>query len=149
MDFFSITPHVISVDALTAQVQTPLAGATVVFIGTTRTPYEEKHVIHLKYECYQEMAIKKLKQIGLKAKSKFDLLFVAIQHRIGTVAVGEASVVVVLSAVHRLEAYNANEWIMNEIKATVPIWKKEVYKDGTDIWKVNSECKCSHNDHEL
>lgn len=117
----------------------PASGAISVFVGTTRTPYRDKEVMHLEYQCYEKMAIKTMGVILHKSKSQFDILNVCIQHRTGVVCVGEASVVVVVTSVHRADAYRANEWIMNEIKKTVPIWKKEIYVDG-EIWKENSEC---------
>lgn len=100
-------------------------GAISVFIGTTRNSFEEKKVIMLKYECYEEMALSEMRKLCHEARQKYPKIGkIAITHRIGEVPVTEKSVVIVTSSVHRKEAIHATEFLIDRLKATVPIWKK-------------------------
>uniref|UniRef100_F1L0I8 Molybdopterin synthase catalytic subunit n=1 Tax=Ascaris suum TaxID=6253 RepID=F1L0I8_ASCSU len=120
-------------------------GGTSLFIGTTRDTFDGKGVVHLEYEAYNEMAYKEMRKICAEVHHKFPQVHrVAIIHRIGVVKVGEASVAIATSAPHRTEAIRATELALDELKRRVPIWKKEVYADGTCSWKENKECKCSN-----
>uniref|UniRef100_A0A915C6W6 Molybdopterin synthase catalytic subunit n=1 Tax=Parascaris univalens TaxID=6257 RepID=A0A915C6W6_PARUN len=120
-------------------------GGTSVFIGTTRDTFNGKRVVHLEYEAYHTMAHREMHKICDEVRRKFPQVHrMAIIHRIGVVNVGEASVAIATSAPHRTEAIRATELALDELKRRVPIWKKEVYADGTCSWKENKECKCSN-----
>eukprot|EP00238_Polyblepharides_amylifera_P002710 CAMPEP_0196581010 /NCGR_PEP_ID=MMETSP1081-20130531/31948_1 /TAXON_ID=36882 /ORGANISM="Pyramimonas amylifera, Strain CCMP720" /LENGTH=138 /DNA_ID=CAMNT_0041901087 /DNA_START=71 /DNA_END=484 /DNA_ORIENTATION=- len=109
------------------------AGAISTFIGVTRDNFNGKRVVRLEYEAYSPMAEKKLAELCEQMFSKWDLLRIAIGHRTGRVAVKEPSVVIVVSSAHRNESLEAVHWAIDELKATVPIWKKEMYSDG-EVW---------------
>lgn len=119
-------------------VSAPQAGAIATFSGTTRDTFEGKAVLELRYEAYVPMAIRCINSICSSARASWNLHSVAVAHRIGTVPVGETSVFVAVSSVHRADALEACRFLIDEIKARVPIWKKEVYSNG-EVWKENSE----------
>merc|ERR1712189_102538 len=97
-------------------------------------------VIKLEYEAYEPMAIKELKKICAEVRKNMSVERICIVHRIGEVPIGEASVLVAVSSVHRKESLEAVQVIIDSLKATVPIWKKEVYDEGDPEWKSNKEC---------
>ncbi|KAK4275709.1 hypothetical protein QN277_018747 [Acacia crassicarpa] len=119
-------------------VSAPQAGAITTFSGTTRDTFEGKTVLELRYEAYVPMAIRCLKSLCSSARASWNLHSIAVAHRLGTVPVGEISVFVAVSAVHRADALEACRFLIDELKAAVPIWKKEVYTNG-EVWKENSE----------
>ncbi|KAL6966640.1 Molybdopterin synthase catalytic subunit [Sarracenia purpurea var. burkii] len=119
-------------------VQAPQCGAIATFSGTTRDTFEGKTVLELRYEAYLPMAIRRIKSICSSARSAWSLDSIAVAHRLGPVPVGETSVFIAVSAVHRDPALDACKFLIDEIKASVPIWKKEVYTSG-EVWKENSE----------
>jgi len=119
-------------------VRSPAAGAITTFSGTTRETFEDKIVLELRYEAYVPMALKQLRAICSASRDRWKLTRLAVAHRLGVVPVGEESVFVAVSSVHRRDALEACEYIIDEIKLSVPIWKKEVYTDG-QVWKENSE----------
>lgn len=94
----------------------------------------------MSYEAYQDMALKKIDLICEEIRSKWDVYNIAIYHRTGDVPVGEMSVVIAISSVHRRESLQAVEFAIDRLKETVPIWKKEVYKIEPAEWKENKEC---------
>ncbi|XP_039312810.1 molybdopterin synthase catalytic subunit isoform X2 [Solenopsis invicta] len=114
-------------------------GAISNFIGITRDNFEDKKVIMLEYEAYESMALKEMANICDKIRSQWDVEGIAIFHRIGKVPISEASVVIAISSPHRKESLNAVEYAINTLKASVPIWKKEVYETGEPQWKENKE----------
>ena len=115
------------------------AGAISSFVGVTRNNFNGKVVSKLEYECYTSMSLKRLNELCAMAFRKWnDLLKIAIKHRTGTVRVGEPSVIIAVSSAHREASLNAVKWLIDELKATVPIWKKEFFEDG-EVWKENSE----------
>ena len=103
------------------------------FIGTTRDESRGKKVIALDYEAYAPMALRFLNRIAGEAREGRDVRRVSIVHRVGRLNVGEASVVIAVSAAHRKEAFEACRYIIDTIKKIVPIWKKEFFEDG-EIW---------------
>jgi len=109
------------------------AGAITTFIGTTRNNNDGRKVIALDYEAYAEMAQKELVRLGDEAKKKWSICRMAILHRLGPVQITEPSVMIAVSAAHREAAFAACRFAIEEIKRTVPIWKKEVYEGG-EIW---------------
>jgi len=111
-------------------VQDPAAGAIDIFIGTTRNHSRGKSVLALEYEAYSPMALKMLYRIADEAKAKFGIAKISIVHRTGHLKIGESSVVIAVSSVHRREAFEACRFAIDALKTTVPIWKKEFFADG-------------------
>ena len=110
-------------------------GALVIFTGQTRNIHNGKGVSYLEYEAQKSMAEKSIEEILDSAKRKWNLTYASALHRIGRVDIGEASVVVITSSAHRNEAYEANRFIIDTMKAQTPVWKKEYYTDGSNTWK--------------
>lgn len=119
-------------------VRDPRAGAIATFSGTTRDTFEGREVLQLEYEAYVPMAARQIQAICQAARARWSLVSLAAAHRIGIVPIGEESVFVAVSSVHRADALQACHFVIDEIKASVPIWKKEVYSDG-QVWKENTE----------
>ena len=130
---YEIVSHVIDAAAVTAAVGHAGAGATVTFIGTTRNHNDGRRVTRLEYEAYPEMALAEMRKIGETAQRRWPIEGVAIVHRIGVVPVGEASVVIAVSAGHRGVAFDACRFAIDRLKEVVPIWKKEHFEGG-EIW---------------
>ncbi|NMB66154.1 MAG: molybdenum cofactor biosynthesis protein MoaE, partial [Spirochaetes bacterium] len=112
----------------------PSDGAVVCFIGRPRNIDNGREVLYLEYEAHQSMAIKELTTIMQKALEQFTINDCIVVHRLGRVDIGQASVVIIVTAMHRKEAYNASQFIIDELKKSVPIWKKEYFNDGSQ-WK--------------
>jgi molybdopterin synthase catalytic subunit len=130
---FRVTKEPLSLQELVNFVTDPEAGAIATFIGTTRNNNEGRRVIALDYDAYSEMAERELKRIGDDAQSKWPLCRMAIVHRIGPVEITQASVMIAVSSAHRDAAFAACRFAIEEIKKTVPIWKKELYEGG-ELW---------------
>jgi molybdopterin synthase catalytic subunit len=130
---FRVTDKAIDLQELVNFVSDPEAGAIVTFIGTTRNNNEGRKVIALDYEAYPEMAEKELARIGAEARAKWPIGRMAIVHRLGPVQITEASVIIAVASPHRDAAFAACRFAIEEIKKTVPIWKKEVYEGG-EVW---------------
>jgi molybdopterin synthase catalytic subunit len=109
------------------------AGAQAAFTGTVRNATQGKEVVRLEYEAYEEMAVPELERIARQAAADHALLAVEIVHRTGVVLPGEPSVVIVSTSRHRPAALAATAWIIEQLKVSVPIWKREVYADGA-VW---------------
>lgn len=108
------------------------AGALNVFIGTVRAKTANKKVIRLEYECYEPMAVSEIEKIFKEASQRWPILKVAISHRIGILQLGDEAVVLAVSTPHRKESFEACQFIIDTLKQTVPIWKKEVYEGGEE-----------------
>ncbi len=106
------------------------AGAVDVFIGTVRDQTQGKKVIRLEYEAYTPMAINELHKIAIQAMQRWQVEKIAIHHRVGKLLVGDIAVVVALSTTHRAASFEACQFVIDTLKQTVPIWKKEVFEDG-------------------
>jgi molybdopterin synthase catalytic subunit len=130
---YRVTREPIDLQELVQRVTDASAGAIATFIGTTRNNNEGRRVIALDYEAYPEMAEKELARIGEEAGNKWKIERMAITHRIGPVQITEPSVIIAVSAAHRDDAFQACRFAIEEIKKTVPIWKKEVFEGG-EIW---------------
>jgi molybdopterin synthase catalytic subunit len=130
---YQIVSGPIDAVAVTAAVARLSAGAMVTFVGTTRDHNDGRRVTRLEYEAYSEMALAEMRKIGEAAQQRWPIEQVAIVHRIGAVALGEASVVIAVSAAHRHAAFAACHFVINRLKEVVPIWKKE-YFEGGEIW---------------
>jgi molybdopterin synthase catalytic subunit len=109
------------------------AGAINVFVGTVRNNSLAKDVIKLEYEAYDAMAIKKMEWLVEEAKTFWTIEKVAIIHRKGILQIGDTAVVIAVSTPHRAESFAACQWIIDNLKKVVPIWKKEYYADGA-VW---------------
>ena len=135
---FVLTPEAILVGPIRAAVQRPEAGAVIVFEGTTRNHHDGRQVVRLEYEAYPGMAESQMSEIEQEIRKQWPEARVAMAHRIGVVPIGESSVVIATSAPHRDQAYRASRFAIDSLKQRVPIWKKEVYADGS-VWKANAE----------
>jgi molybdopterin synthase catalytic subunit len=130
----------IDVAALVAAVADPSHGAICTFLGTTRetSPGDGRPVDALDYEAYAEMALADFASIADEARRRFGPLRIAIVHRTGRVALGEASVGVAVGSPHRAAAFDACEFAIDALKARAPIWKRESYRDGGSAWVANT-----------
>ena len=109
-------------------------GATVLFVGTVRDVNDGRAVTGIDYSAYAGMAERELADIARQAGERFGTEHVAVEHRVGTLALGEASVAIAVAHARRAQAYEASRWVIEEIKRRVPIWKREHYADGTREW---------------
>jgi len=144
LDYFKIVEEPISLDHLITLVSSPEAGAISTFSGTTRNNFEGKKVLKLQYEAYKPMAEKEMKKICQDIRNIWEVLKIAMVHRIGDVPIGESSVIIAVSSAHRRESLDAVSYAIDAIKSTVPIWKKEYYENSASQWKENKECCFSH-----
>ncbi len=133
-----LTDSVIDVQAVRAAISRDEAGAVLIFEGVTRNHHDGRTVMRLEYEAYAGMAEAQMSAICSEISGRWPGARVAMVHRVGVVGVGEASVVIGVSAPHRDEAYAASRHAIDTLKASVPIWKKEIYADGS-VWKANPE----------
>ncbi|MBM7420268.1 MULTISPECIES: molybdenum cofactor biosynthesis protein MoaE [Chryseobacterium] len=108
------------------------SGGIATFIGTVRNKTKEKSVIRLEYQCYQSMATKEIQKITEKAVSLFSVRNIVVHHRTGILFPGDAAVIIVVSDGHRDAVFNACRYMIDTIKQTVPIWKKEIFEDGEE-----------------
>ena len=131
--FFEITTDALDVGAIARRVVPTDCGAIVTLDGFVRQFTKGHETLYLEYECYEPMALKEMEKLGEQARAQFEIAHVAIVHRIGRLEIGETSVVIAVAAPHRRAAFEACEWLIKELKRTVPIWKKEVYKGG-ETW---------------
>lgn len=123
----------IDTQALINKIQLPEDGATVVFQGIVRNNSRGRRTLFLDYDAYPAMALKQMEALTGEALSKFAIRDVAIVHRIGRLQIGETSVAIVVAAAHRGPAFDACRWLIDTLKRTVPIWKKEYFEDGA-VW---------------
>ena len=130
-----LTHDPIDAQALAADMHNQDAGAVSTFIGTVRADESDGRTISaLDYEAYEEMAQEQMEVIRKRAGEQFEILDAAIVHRLGKLNVGEASIAVVVVSAHRVAAFDACRWIVDAVKTDVPIWKKDVWADGTSSW---------------
>ncbi|MFN6088052.1 MAG: molybdenum cofactor biosynthesis protein MoaE [Cyclobacteriaceae bacterium] len=128
-----ITKNPIDIQYVIKSAERAEAGAVNVFIGTVRSKTGQRRVIRLEYEAYEPMAVREIKKIIELAKYKWKLQGWAVSHRVGTLNIGDVAVVVAVSTAHRKESFEACQFIIDSLKQTVPIWKKEVF-DGGEEW---------------
>ena len=112
-------------------------GAVDIFIGMPRSSKEDGDIKELFYESYKSMAEKIIKEIIENAKNRFGLKKVIVHHRVGSVPISEPSFIVVVWSGHRDEAFKGCRYVVDEVKAKAPIWKKEIFRDGIESWKEN------------
>ena len=129
---YRLTGEPIDIGAVIAEVADPGAGAIATFLGTTRAHSRSRAVHHLEYEAYAGMAEAEMARIAEKLAGKYELTRVAITHRVGRVEIGETSVAIAVSAPHRADALAACKEAIDTLKATVPLWKKEIYEGGEE-----------------
>jgi molybdopterin synthase catalytic subunit len=130
-----LTEQPIDMQAVTDSVRSTAAGAVVLFLGTVREFTNGTQTSFLEYAAYPQMAVSQLQQLCSEAQFRFDLVNVSVVHRTGRLGLGEISVAVAVSAAHRGQAFSAGQWLMDELKQRVPIWKKEHYADGREEWQ--------------
>lgn len=115
------------------KVMSPQSGGIDVFVGTVRDETKGKKVLRLEFEAYEKMAMSEMQKIAEAAFKKWPLHKMVVHHRTGVLAVGEVAVVIAVSAAHRDAAFEACRYVIDTLKQTVPIWKKEVFEDG-EVW---------------
>lgn len=130
MAFCELTHEPIDITGVSRRVVPPECGATVTLDGYVRQFTQGRETLHLIYEAYEPMAISEMRRLVDQAKQDFDVANIGIVHRLGKLEIGETSIVIAVAAPHRKAAFAACEWLITELKKTVPIWKKEVYSDG-------------------
>ncbi|KAM8703694.1 hypothetical protein ACLKA7_008339 [Drosophila subpalustris] len=152
MDYIQLVQNKIDIQQIHNLIIDDGCGASSVFVGTTRDTFEGKKVISLEYEAYDNMALKEMNKICSELRNRWpNLKHIAIHHRLGTVPVREASVVIATSSPHRADALESVSFAIDQLKSRVPIWKKEIYEeDLTGEWKKNKECQWpQHSDSHL
>jgi len=116
-----------------ARIKRPEDGAAIVFEGVVRNNTRGRQTLYLDYEAYEPMALQQMEQLAAQALEQYKVRDVAIVHRLGRLEIGETSVLIVVASAHRGAAYDASRWLIDTLKRTVPIWKKEYFVDGA-VW---------------
>jgi MoaE-MoaD fusion protein len=129
----ALTREVIDTEKLVAAAKHGEDGAVVVFDGIVRNNTRGRRTLYLDYEAYEEMALRQMNQLAEQTLSKFEVRHVTIVHRLGHLEIGESSVLVIVASAHRGAAFDACRWVIDTLKQTVPIWKKETFADGA-VW---------------
>ncbi|PCJ17091.1 MAG: molybdenum cofactor biosynthesis protein MoaE [Candidatus Cloacimonadota bacterium] len=131
---FEITQNILKIEDYINYVEDDSHGAIVSFLGVVRNIHEGKSVHKIFYECYDKMALKQMKKIEILTLEKYPMVKMVLVHRVGMVELREASIIVLTSSKHRKDSYEANMFIMDEVKKLLPIWKKEHHPDGNTSW---------------
>ena len=142
-----LTESEIDFTQVTESVRTNEAGAVVLFMGTVREFTGDSHTSSLEYEAYPKMAVEAMEALEREAREKWPLLKIAIVHRTGHLDLGEIAVAVAVCARHRTEAFEGGRWLIDTLKERVPIWKKELYVDGSTEWVHPDNATAGHS-HE-
>jgi len=129
----SIVRDPIAANRVLDGIKRPEDGATVVFEGIVRNQTRGRRTLYLDYEAYEAMALGQMEALAQQALKQFQIRDVAIVHRLGRLQIGETSVLVVVTSAHRAAAFDACRWLIDTLKRTVPIWKKEYFEDGA-VW---------------
>ena len=129
---FVVSDLPINREELVKSVESHEAGAIAVFDGVVRNNADGKKVLRMKYEAHKEMAENMMEELAEKTMKKYPVLGVAIQHRTGMLEIGESSVTIAVSSAHRAEAFEACRYVIDTLKVTLPIWKKEYFEEGSD-----------------
>lgn len=136
----SLTRDPLDVNAALSSVRSSDCGAISIFLGSTRADIVDgKEVEALKYEAYEGMVLKTIRGLCDQVRKIHPVKNLLVSHRIGVVKVREDSIMIICVGGHRQESIKATEWLINEIKAKVPVWKKEIFTDGHEEWKENKE----------
>ncbi len=128
----TLTDQPLDINQITQLAHSPDAGAVNVFVGTVRANTQAKKVMRLEYEAYEPMAVSEIQKIVDVAKLKWPVKKIAVSHRVGILTVGEVAVVVAVATPHRKESFEACQFIIDSLKQTVPIWKKEIFEGGEE-----------------
>jgi MoaE-MoaD fusion protein len=123
----------IDTEAVVRRLQQPSDGGVVIFKGVVRDNTRGRRTLYLDYEAYEAMALQKMETLALEARTRFAVRAASIVHRLGRLEIGETSVLIVVAAAHRGAAFDACRWMIDTLKKTVPIWKKEYFEDGA-VW---------------
>jgi molybdopterin synthase catalytic subunit len=130
----SIVTHVLDTAALLREVADARRGATALFVGTVRSINDGREVTAIEYSAYEAMAEREMAAVLAEAEKINEGVLLVAEHRIGRLAVGEASIAIVAAHAHRGRALDALRYSIDEIKSRAPIWKREIYADGTESW---------------
>ena len=131
--YIALTRDVIDAAPLVAAAKHPEDGAVVVFDGIVRNNSRGRRTLYLEYQAYEEMALRQMRELAQQALARFGVRRVTLVHRLGRLEIGESSVLIVVASAHRAQAFEANRWLIDTLKQTVPIWKKEIFVDGA-VW---------------
>ncbi len=123
----------IETTSILESIKRPEDGAVVVFEGIVRNHTRGRRTLYLDYEAYEEMALKQMEELAARALAEYKVRDVTIIHRLGRLEIGETSVLIVVASAHRAAAFDACRWLIDTLKRTVPIWKKEHFEDGA-VW---------------
>ena len=137
-DIFQIVRTPLRIEDLVNHLRRPEDGAIVIFDGIVRNNTSGRMTLYLEYDGYEPMALKKMKEIGTEIRKRWSISHLGIVHRLGRLEIGEASVLIAVTAAHRKIAFEACQHAIDTLKRTVPIWKKEFFEDG-EVW-VEGEC---------
>lgn len=129
----AIVRETIPTAAILEAIKQPQDGATLVFEGIVRNQTRGRLTLFLEYEAYEAMALSQMQSLAAQASSRFEIRQVALVHRLGRLEIGETSVLIVVASAHRAAAFEACRWLIDTLKRTVPIWKKEHFADGA-VW---------------
>ena len=129
----AITREPIDASVLIGGIKAGLDGAVCCFDGIVRDNTRGRRTLHLDYEAYEEMALEQMRGLAAEALTRFGVRDVTLVHRLGRLIVGETSVLIVVASAHRGAAFDACRWLIDTLKKTVPIWKKEQFEDGA-VW---------------
>jgi molybdopterin synthase catalytic subunit len=129
----ALTRDSIETERLVADAKDGEDGAVVVFDGIVRNNTRGRRTMHLDYEAYEVMAAKQMRELAHEARGRFGVRHVTVVHRLGRLQIGETSVLIVVASAHRAQAFEACRWLIDTLKKTVPIWKKETFADGA-VW---------------
>lgn len=128
-----IIESTIDAEAIIAAMKDSTDGAVCIFDGIVRDNTRGRQTLYLDYEAYREMALEQMHRLAAEAIEKFGVRDVSVVHRLGRLAVGETSVLIVVASAHRAAAFDACRWLIDTLKRTVPIWKRETFADGA-VW---------------
>lgn len=144
-----ITDQVLDAEILKRETENPACGALIVFEGVVRNQHRGRQVRRMEYTAYKPLAERVLQELEEEAKRRFGVAECRIVHRIGQLAIGEASVVIVVRSMHRADAFDATEWAIDTLKQRVPIWKNDFYVDGTRAYQDGVPLSaCSSIEHD-
>ena len=135
----SITRDPIIFEELRQRCLHPQTGAVLIFCGDIRNHSSGRDVQHLEYEAHESMALRQIDRITEKATMQWPLHYVEVIHRFGKMSVMDCSIAIAVSTSHRNDAYQASRFIIDSIKRSVPIWKREFFTDGTEAWSEGCE----------
>jgi molybdopterin synthase catalytic subunit len=133
-DKILITKSPLVAQEAVAPVQTIQAGAVVVFMGTVREMTNGRRTVRLEYEAYESMAREQIHKLIIECRKHWPVLRASVHHRIGALELGDTAVIVAVSTPHRRDAFEAAQFLMDQLKIVVPIWKKEEWDDGSKSW---------------